>query len=238
MPDPHRWATAALAVALCLGTASCGAAKPTQPQAQTVTQCQQQWHDVGQSILGLDQSTDPSGLSSRWTSVIATVGYYETLPNATDCQANIEAQLRAITQLRQFGAQLQPYDMTYQVGQLAADIDLYLHDPLPAPVKGKGGRLISPPSQKAVSAAYRVLSNNAAAANLELQPGYGEMAQLDLGDAAAVQRALADLNSLAQDGTHWQACERALEILVAAVQAQNGTGGASTGPSPTAIPTN
>jgi hypothetical protein len=233
-----RWValTGALALALLPVLAGCGkaASKPDEaastpttgatatPGTQAVKKCQAQWHDVGESVIGLDQDPDPSSLASRWTTVIATVDYYETSPSLQGCQAAVEAQVRAITALREFSDRLRPYDMAYQLEHVQAAVDLYLHDPVPAPVRGANGKRVQAPSHDDVAAAIQKLTVNADAANAELQPGWEHLATVTLGDDAAVTAALGDLDALAQAGKHWRTCQRALQVIVAATRAQEG----------------
>lgn len=243
MPRPPKWLRAGLPVVLVASCAAalvaCGAS-PHSSASATATRrledCRAQWKDVGDSVLGMDQDTNPSALADRWTSVIATVAYYRSSAPAKDCQARIESQLKAVTALRQFSEQLRPYDMTYQLGQVQAAIDLYLHDPLPAPVRDDSGRKVKPPIKAAVTAAMKTLTDNAAQANAELQPGWQETESVDLTDVAALTKTMQDLDFLAQDSPHWRACEQALQVLVAAIRAQEGLSGSASA-TPSSSPT-
>ena len=201
---------------------------------RALEQCRAQWRDVGDSVLGMDEDADPSALASRWTSVIATVDYYRTVDTAKHCQTAIETQLKAVTALRQFSDKLRPYDMTYQLGQVRAAIDLYLNDPLPAPVRGANGKRVAPPAKAAVRTAMKALEDNASEANTELQPGWAQTSSVDLTDVTALTKTMQDLDFLAQDSPHWRACEQALKVLVAAIRAQEGLSGSAT---PSAGPT-
>ena len=201
---------------------------------RALEQCRAQWRDVGDSVVGMDEDTNPSALASRWTSVIATVDYYRTADSARHCQTAVETQLKAVTALRQFSEKLRPYDMTYQLGQVRAAIDLYLNDPLPAPVRGENGKRVAPPGKAAVTAAMKTLGDNAAEANAELQPGWTQTSSVDLTDVDALTKTMKDLDFLAQDSPHWRACEAALQVLVAAIRAQEGLSGSAT---PSAGPT-
>ena len=163
---------------------------------------------------------NPSSLAERWTSVIATVEYYKSTESARDCQANVENQLDAVTALRRFSEKLRPYDMTYQLTQVRAAVDLYLHDPLPDPVPGETGKAVRPPAKAAVSDAMQTLSDNAAQANAELEPAWGQALSVDLDDVDALTTTMHDLDQLAQDSPHWVRCEEALQVLVAAIRAQ------------------
>jgi hypothetical protein len=232
MPPPPKWAravlSAGLAATLAAAVVACGAeARPSAAakSEQALKACRSQWREVGDSVMGMDQDTHPSALSDRWNTVIATVDYYESTDTAKDCQTRIETQLKAVTALRQFSEKLRPYDMAYQLDQLRASIDLYLHDPLPAPVKDDRGRRVPPPGKAAVKAAMQTLTDNADQANTELQPGWDQTASVDLTDVTTLTKTMQDLDFLAQDSPHWRACEEALQVLVAAVRAQEGLSG-------------
>jgi hypothetical protein len=218
---PHA-ARAALATAVILGLAAtaCGAEKTAASTAsKALTQCRSQWRDVAKSVAGLDQDADPSALASRWTSVLATVEYYENTTTAKGCQQNIETQVEAITALRDFSTRLRPYDMEFQAAFVTDDVDRYLLDPLPAPTTGKAGKVV-PPSKAAVTAAQNALTGNASAANLELEPGWGQLASVELSDASAVDAAVQDLTFLAKDSATWATCAAALKVISTALDAR------------------
>lgn len=224
-----RWVALAGVAALLVvpalsgcGGADQGPAKKEPTISARLAQCQEQWHDVADSVLGLDEDTDPSALAGRWTTVIATVDYYENSTDSQDCQERIEAQVKAITALRQFSERLRPYDMTFQLRRVSAAVDLYLHDPVPKPVKGPSGKPVKPPTHHQVSEALGVLQDQAAAANAELQPAWSHLVSISLDDDAVVSDALDDLDALAQAGTHWRACQQALQVIIAATRAQEG----------------
>lgn len=235
MPGQRRRARRVALGWIALGVASgavltgCGSSpKTTRPHAQDVGQCQSQWHDVEDSVLGLDQETTPSSLASRWNTVVATIQYYETSSSAKNCQQNIETQVQAIAALRQLNDKLRPYDMSFQIQQVQPSVDLYLHDPLPSPARNQKGKLVRPPAKAAVDQAMRTLTSDAATADADLQPGWSEMVMVDLGDATAMSKALADLDQLAHDSQEWQRCESALQVISAAIQAQEGLAGSPT----------
>lgn len=222
-----RRATGAVAVlALLLGpvVTACGAdPAPSTPRAvpQNLQECREQWHEVGESVLGLDEDPHPSALASRWTSIAATIVLYENTESATNCQTNIEAQVRAITSLREFMVALRPYDMEFQLSQVAAAVDLYLNDPLPEPTKDETGKVVVPPSQQKVRAAAATLTENAARATEDLRAGWARMATVDLTPEA--ERAAIDaLDALAVASAAWQACQSALQVIAAAITAQEG----------------
>jgi hypothetical protein len=85
-----------------------------------------------------------------------------------------------------------------------------------------------------VTAAIATLTNDAASANTELQPGWEQTTSVDLTDVAALTKTMQDLDFLAQDSPHWRRCEEALQVLVAAIRAQEGASAPATpSPSPT-----
>lgn len=231
------WRTAVLVVAIGLGAVSCGGRADGSGTrgARDLERCHAQWRDVGDSLIGMDQDPNPSALADRWNNVIATVSYYEHVDNAKDCQSRVDTQVKAVTALRQLGEKLRPYDMSYQLAQIKAAIDLYLSDPLPKPARDQSGRPVQPPSKAAVSSAMRTLTDNAEQANAELQPGWQQIDTVDLTDDSVLTTAMQDLDFLAQDSPHWRACEAALQVLVAAVRAQEGQP-ASPAPSPAGTP--
>ena len=237
------WAT--LATAFVVSVAACGDSADSSAAAKAeraLEECRAQWADVGDSVVGMDQDPNPSALADRWNSVIATVEYYQTTDSAKDCQTTIETQLKSVTSLRQFSEKLRPYDMAYQLSQVRAAIDLYLNDPLPEPVRDESGKRVSPPTKAAVTAAMQTLTDNAAQANVELQPGWEQTKTVDLTDVAALTKTMQDLDFLAQDSPHWVSGEEALQVLVSAIRFQEGlvagqSASPSTGPTDATSPT-
>lgn len=227
-------ARAALVVALAIVLTACGGSSGSDAKARAaraLKDCRAQWSDVGDSVVGMDQDPNPSALAERWNSVIATVDYYKTVDTAKNCQSTIETQLKAVTSLREFSDKLHPYDMAYQLSQVRAAIDLYLNDPLPAPVRDENHKLVRPPTKEAVTTAMQTLTDNAAAANAELDPGWEQTKSVDLTDVKTLTTTMQDLDFLAQDSPHWRTCEEALQVLVAAVRFQEGLVGPSAPPS-------
>ncbi len=218
---PLRVATVALALALAGTLAGCGETKEkTAAPSAAVKECRAQWRELGQSIVGMDEDQDPSALAARWTTILATVDYYENTATAAKCEETIENQRSAIAALRQLTEKLRPYDMTYQRSNIAASVDLYLHDPLPKAARDDEGDLVQPQPKKLVRAAAKVLEAYAETANTELGPGWEQALSVNLDDEDAVTTTIEDLDFLAQDSVAWQQCQAALQILVAAQQAQ------------------
>lgn len=216
---------AALTLVLGAVASGCGADQPAGDPTgvpQTLQECRDQWREVGESILGLDEDPNPSALASRWNSIAATVVLYENTESAANCQDTIEKQIIAIDQLREFTDQLRPFDMEYQLSQVSAAVDLYLNDDLPAPTKDAEGRAVAPPSKAAVRDAAAELTEFSVGATADLQPGWAQLATVELTDADAVRAALDDLKTLAQAGPSWTACQTALQVIRAAITAQEG----------------
>lgn len=235
---PHVPA-AALVAALLLGLGASGCSEEKSAAAASeptgLTECREQWEDVAASVEGLDEDTRPSALAARWTSVLATVDYYVNSDTAENCQQHVETQLEAITALRKFSTRVQPFDMEFQADLVAPDVGRYLADPLPAPVKRAKGKPVKPPTKAAVSQALEVLTDNAAAANSELAPGWGQLNALELSDEAAVATALQDLEFLAKDSPSWVTCNNALQVILDAVRAQKGLAPGAPLPTPTPV---
>jgi len=223
-----------LVTVLAVTLSGCGDDAHSEARAKAeraIKDCRAQWSDVGDSVAGMDQDPNPSALAERWNSVIATVDYYKTSTSAKNCQANVETQLKAVTSLREFSDKLHPYDMAYQLAQVRASVDLYLNDPLPAPVRDENHKLVKPPTKAAVTTAMQTLTDNAAPANAELEPGWEQTKSVDLTDVNALTTTMQDLDFLAQDSPHWRKCEEALQVLVAAIRFQEGLVGQSATPS-------
>lgn len=229
MPRHRIAAVLVTALALTLGATACGGQKPAPSATSTLlADCRNQWHDVAETVVGLDEDTNPSALATRWNSVVATIDYYENTTTEKDCQTNIETQVKANSLLRSFSEKLRPYDMAYQLTRVSAAADLYVHDPLPSASRNENnGKLIKPPAKAAVATALATLTTDAVTANTELQPAWDQLASVELTDEAAVTAALGDLDSLAQDSPAWGRCEQALQVLVAAITAQEGALGST-----------
>jgi hypothetical protein len=242
MPRQRTWTRAVLLASAALAFAAvlvgCGEGPKSDSEAnaaRALKECRAQWAEVGESVLGLDQDPNPSALGDRWTSVIATVEYYKHTDTAKNCQSTVENQLKSVTVLRQFSEKLRPYDMTYQLAQVRAAIDLYLNDPLPEPVRDENGKRLRPPTKEAVAQAMQTLTDNAPAANEELAPGWEQTETVDLTDVDALTTTMQDLDFLAQDSPHWRQCEEALQVLVAAIRFQEGLVGVQSA-SPSSTP--
>jgi hypothetical protein len=227
--------------ALAVSLVACGQDSKSDSEAKAeraLKACRAQWAEVGDSVMGLEQDPHPSALADRWNSVVATVEYYKSTKSARNCQHLIEAQLKAVTSLRQFSEKLRPYDMTYQLDQVRAAVDLYVNDPLPQPVRGPNHKLVRPPTKAAVSQSMQALTGNAQLANEELEPGWEQTKSVDLTDVEALTKTMQDLDFLAQDSPHWRQCEEALQVLVAAIRFQEGlVEGQSPSASPSDSPT-
>lgn len=227
-------------MALSLGSVSCGADQDVAPAGTSSTDelqiCRDQWDEVASNVVGLDQDENPSALRKRWSNVLATVSIYQETDTAENCEENIEALSTGITQLRQFSLRLQPYDMEFQTDRVADDVTRYVSDPLPEPVR-KGKKLVKPPTKQAVTAALATLTAQAAAANADLAPPWGQLNAIELTDTAAVESALQDLEFYAKDSTSWVACKEALKVINTAIRAMPPVPSVPSVPSASSSPT-
>jgi hypothetical protein len=209
---------------LLAGLAACGTEKPRpEPVSQDVQDCRDQWGDVAQTILDMDGDTTPSSLSQRWSTIIAGVDYQQHNAKGPDCIDSIESQVLAICALRKFSNRLRVYDMEFQLRTIQPQAELYLHQPVPKPTTGENGRKVRPPTHAAVEQALSVLESQAAEANAELQPAWTQANAIDLGSTEEIRTAVTGLDRLAQSSPAFQQCEEALQVLVAAVRAEQGT---------------
>ncbi|HET7684575.1 MAG TPA: hypothetical protein VFK34_13010 [Marmoricola sp.] len=208
-------------LALLAPLTACGTeeARP-EPVSQAVQDCRDQWGDVAQTILDMDADTTPSSLSQRWSTIIAGVDYQRHNAKGEDCVGSIEDEVQAISALRKFSSRLRVYDMEYQLRTIQPQAELYLHQPVPEPATGADGRKVRPPTHAAVEQALSVLESHAAQANAELQPAWTQANAIDLASTEELRKAVTDLDRLAQSSPAFQQCEAALQVLVAAVRAE------------------
>lgn len=212
-------AVAALVVALtltgCGSSAEPRADQPVHPDQATI-QCRTAWKSLSDSLRGHDERADPSDLASRWTPVIATVGYYVITATAQDCPDALNAQKAANARIEKLSARLRPFDISHRMSSLAPVATDYLTTAGKTlqRTRGRGHRKApQPPSKKTVSRALRTLQDQTAAAVSDMQDGWSEADAVDLTDPAAVRKVLSDLGFLAADSAPFQACLKALRVL-------------------------
>ena len=222
---------------LVLGLTGCGGDKNAQASTQApdsaTADCRAQWKKVGEDIAGKVSLTQPSALPQRWNSVAATVDYYRTSATSKDCGARIEAQQKAITALTAFSARLTAYDMESRLARVKDDATAYAAGPWPAapkaspapkPKKGQKARKPKqpprPPKPALVGAALKTLTTQAPRATDQQRPGWDQADVTDLGDTAAVAKAVKDLRFLSGESSAWRACAAALATIDTALAAK------------------
>lgn len=194
-------------------TGACGAEEGDG--TRSVEDCRDQWKDVAQTVYAMDAERYPSAMSERWSTIIAGAEYQRDFGDGKDCTKQIEQTIEAIDTLRKFTDRLQDFDMEYQLHIVAPQAELYLTDDLPKPVDK-----VKPPTKAAVQAAYQTLRLRAQDANKQLTPAWQQALSIDLGDPAAVRKAIKDLDRLAVSSPAFRDCQAALAVIVRAIRAQ------------------
>lgn len=209
---PRRLGVVVAAGALALTTACGSNGGKTELGSED---CREQWNDVAQSVYEMDSEQFPSALSERWSTIIAGAEYQRDFGDGKDCAKQVSATIRSIDTLRLFSNRLRAFDMEYQLNIVAPQSELYLTDDLPKPRKGK-----KPPTKRAVRQAYRLLQERAEDANQQLTPAWQQALSIDLADADQVRKAIKDLDRLAVSSPAFRDCQRALDVIVKAIKAQ------------------
>lgn len=208
-------------VTLLAGATGCGGTeRPTPSVSHEAQACRSQWDDVAQTILDMDGDTTPSALSQRWSTIIAGVDYQRHNAGGRHCSEDIEEQVREIGTLRKLGERLRVYDMAYQLRTIQPQVEIYLNEPVPRSATSENGQKVRPPTHRAVQQALDVLTARAEEANAQLQPAWDQAAAIDLSSPDEIRTAITDLDRLAQSSPAFGACEQALQVLVAAVRAE------------------
>ena len=87
--------TPLLVVVLLLGSSGCGTeerAVAEKKPDQGTADCREQWADLGDEVDGNQSRPEPSHLASRWTAVVATIDYYVTSAEESDCGEQLATQ--------------------------------------------------------------------------------------------------------------------------------------------------
>ncbi|MEP6817582.1 MAG: hypothetical protein ABI873_18755 [Marmoricola sp.] len=210
-------ATLALALALGTPTAGCGSRATPAQSGQATTHdttvsaadraCRDRWHVLSNEV-GVKAARGVlvrRAFESRWESIGAGIGYYESTANAGQCGALLIAQAQAIRDLEAVVAKSLPYDVAQRA---AAATDQRLKWRAANPNK---------PEPKAVRQAYRNLRSQVPPAGRDLSPALTELAALDPASATAVSRGVHDLALLAETSSAFNACQQALAKVQAFV---------------------
>ena len=201
------------------GKPNAAATKKPDPGAED---CRSQWADLGKSVEGNEEKTEPSAMAERWNAVVATIDYYAAAATKADCEDRLDAQKSAITALTAFQGRLRPYDVEYRFAQVRSDAEKYAAGPQPsAPKPRKKGAKppAAPPAPKDVGAAMKTVTDQAATAAKDQAPGWQQADVAELTDKAAVDKAVKDLAFLSTESKAYAACAQALATIKKALAA-------------------
>lgn len=220
-PRPLRLTVLVLGASLALSGAGCAQQAQRDPAAKASSQvssaekaCRAEWKSFGKTLDGRDEVTEPSGLASRWNSVIATVDYYATSAKASACGDQLQAQKASADALTSYAGTLQRWDMQHQLAVVKPKAEAYAARP--APKKKPRGKQAKP-EPKQVRQALGTLTTAAPKATAEMEPGWQEATTAEIGDKAAVKKVTDDLSFLSTDSPSYAQCERALAVIHKAV---------------------
>ena len=215
--------------------AGCGSSDPepkdTGPNKATLA-CRDKWEDLSKQVRGNDEKTNPSALASRWNNVVATINYYASSAQESDCSGAIDRQKQAIAALTAFGRRLSPYDMELRLEEVRDRAMAYAEGPRPprptpspAP-KGKKKqakkpkRLPLPPKPSSIADAVKKLTAQAPKATEQQGPGWQQARVAELGDKEAVAKAVKDLRFLSAESPAYREARKALAEIRVALAAQ------------------
>ncbi len=226
-----------VALALAAGAACGGSAQDSHEQAapsNAAKACRAQWAQLGHDIAPQAALTQPSALPERWNSVAATVDYYRTTASATDCKDRIDAQEKAIAELKAFSARLTGFDMQAQLALVQDAASTYAAGPwppAPSPTATPGKKTKHqkkqpkpqrPPRPALVAAALTSLKAQAPVATQQQDPAWVQASVVNLDDTAAVAKAIKDLQFLSTQSSGWVASQVDLATIRAALAAKTG----------------
>lgn len=210
-----RFVSVVLAVALGLLGAGCGSddkaaagAGPGQGDGSAADRaCRARWHALGRELgdKAVRGVLVRRAFETRWDSIGAGIGYYESTADADQCGDLLTTARTAIGELDAVVALALPYDLEQRATAAAEDRTTWRteHPTLQRP--------------KPVRAAYRTLRSRVARAGQDLSPAITELAAVDPGRIGAVSRGLEDLALLAGTSEAYLACNDALAKVTAFV---------------------
>ncbi len=217
-----------LLLSVLLATTGCGSedAEKSEGPSKAATSCREQWKDLESEVEGLGARTNPSALPSRWNTIAATIDYYATSAQSSDCGKTLESQEKAMDDLSAFGTRLAPYDMELRLGDAQADAEKYAAGPVPAnpsPSPTKKGkkqpkRTPPPPSPADIALALKTLTAQAPVATRQQLAGWQQAAVTDLADTTAVAKSVKDLAFLSSESAAYRACMLALAQIRKALE--------------------
>lgn len=216
-------------LALLVALSGCGSsssdAEADGPSKKALA-CRADWKDLATEIAGRDQRTNPSAMAQRWNTIAATVGYYRTSATGSDCGKSIKAQKSAMATLAAFTTKLAPFDMELRLAEVKSDAETYAAAPRPpapstSPAKKGKKQKAAPraPRPADIATALKTLTTQAPLASQQQVAGWQQAQVTELGDAAAVARAVKDLEFLSSESEAYRACSSALARIHAAQKA-------------------
>jgi hypothetical protein len=223
-----RLAVVAAVAALVL--TGCGSSEPkardtpvTDP-GKGATACRAQWKDLGEKTQDREGRKNPSGLAQRWNTVAATIDYYATSATEKDCGDRLASQEKAIAALSAFETTLAPYDVPLRLSKVTQQAQAYAARPGPTAQQLAKQKKLSPaqkaklpPTPAAVAAALRAAQAQADTATSQQGPGWQQADVVDLGDSAAVAKAVKDLAFLSSESAAYRACDASLATIARVV---------------------
>jgi hypothetical protein len=238
-----RLAGALLALLVTLAGCGSGGGNADEPSEDAVA-CRAKWKDLESKVDGRDSLTNPSALAQRWNTIAVTVEYYARSASGDDCGKTIAGQAKAMDSLASFSKLVAPYDMELTLDEVEADAKAYAAGPRPpAPSvsaspspspsqrpskkdKQQPGKKKKPtppvnpaPEPAAIAAALKSLTQQAPLATQQQGPGWQQASVAELGDTAAVAKAVRDLAFLSSESPGYRACTLALTQIRAALEA-------------------
>lgn len=219
--------TRSLAVVLALlapALAGCGGgsdeaaeeAKPSASADPAVQECREQWQELGdeaQEQAGDPEEATPSTLGTRWVTVTAQIDYYASAAGAADCEETLQQEQDRIEQLADFTDDLAPFDLERALARYDADLGGTAYA-RPSGRKGRGA-----PTAKQVSAALEDLTRLAPQVTAAQAAGWQQAAVVDLGNAKARKKAVADLRVVSEESAVYRKAQRAKQVLERAADA-------------------
>ena len=221
-------------LALLLVVSGCGSSDENDDQvdqpSKAAVACRKDWKDLDKKVDGRDQLTNPSALASRWNTISATIDYYATSATSKDCGKTLATQEKAMGSLQTFSTRLARYDMELQLDKVKSDAEAYAAAPRPPapkaskPATGKKKQQAParPPKPAAIAAAVKTLTRQAPVATQEQRAGWEQASVAELGDAAAVKKAVKDLSFLSSESRAYRICATQLALVRKALSAKTG----------------
>jgi hypothetical protein len=223
-----------LVLGLLLAVSGCGGSDADHSQvdqpSRAAVACRKDWKGLAAKVGGRDESTFPSALAARWTTVSATIDYYTSSASGKDCGARLAEQQKAMDALQGFSSRLARFDMEKRVADVRSDAQAYAAGPRPpAPrpskaAKGKKKPKAAPraPRPADIAAALKTLTRQAPLATSQQEAGWEQAHVAEISDAAAVRKTVKDLAFLSSESRAYRICAAELALVDRALAAKGG----------------